>query len=275
MQTMDVNETAWQRFLETGPLALLPVRDGYSNIVWSTTPQHAAELESSSPEHLAAAVNEARPLLSIPGAILAVCIYNASCSAHGTLPQNVAYSATHVWTFQRQADAVCIGMQAFTGGTTPPRNPFLIRGPSEDFKPVPAVLPVPGAPRPRSFPLALQAAGKYTRPRLALAGDAAHSVHPLAGQGANLGLGDVAALVDMLAHAVERGRDLGELALLEVWSTSPSSNAYWNFESVLAAALLRGPPSHYANDLPSWLENVAQRASKCDADSVVFIAGTL
>ena len=57
---------------------------------------------------------------------------------------------------------------------------------------------------------------RYVRPRLALVGDAAHSVHPLAGQGVNLGFGDVQALVDTLAHATECGRDLGELALLQV-----------------------------------------------------------
>jgi len=56
---------------------------------------------------------------------------------------------------------------------------------------------------------------RYVRPRLALVGDAAHSVHPLAGQGVNLGFGDVEALVDTLAHAVECGRDLGELTLLQ------------------------------------------------------------
>ena len=57
---------------------------------------------------------------------------------------------------------------------------------------------------------------RYVRPRLALVGDAAHVVHPLAGQGVNLGFGDAAALADALAHAVESGRDPGEMALLEV-----------------------------------------------------------
>ena len=61
------------------------------------------------------------------------------------------------------------------------------------------------------------------RPRLALVGDAAHVVHPLAGQGVNLGLGDAAALADTLAAAVATGRDLGELRLLEVGGTGTPS----------------------------------------------------
>ena len=60
------------------------------------------------------------------------------------------------------------------------------------------------------------AGDRYVRPRLALVGDAAHVVHPLAGQGVNLGLGDAAALAEALVAAVETGRDLGELRLLEV-----------------------------------------------------------
>ena len=60
VRTQQANDTAWQRFLPTGPLALLPVRDGYSNIVWSTSVQQAMALEKASPQEFALAVNEVR-----------------------------------------------------------------------------------------------------------------------------------------------------------------------------------------------------------------------
>lgn len=59
---------------------------------------------------------------------------------------------------------------------------------------------------------------RYVRPRLALIGDAAHAVHPLAGQGVNLGLGDANRLALAIASAVEAGQDFGDLAFLEVSS---------------------------------------------------------
>jgi 2-polyprenylphenol 6-hydroxylase len=65
----------------------------------------------------------------------------------------------------------------------------------------------------RGFPLALQTVDRLIAPRVALVGDAAHLIHPLAGQGVNLGLRDVAALVDVIAQK-ESFRDLGDTVLL-------------------------------------------------------------
>jgi 2-octaprenyl-6-methoxyphenol hydroxylase len=66
-----------------------------------------------------------------------------------------------------------------------------------------------------TYPLSLSLANSFVVPRLALAGDAAHGVHPLAGQGLNLGLRDVAALAEVLILAQRRGEDIGAIDVLE------------------------------------------------------------
>ena len=66
-----------------------------------------------------------------------------------------------------------------------------------------------------AYPLALTRVSEQVRPRLALIGNAAHTVHPVAGQGFNLGLRDVAVLAQVLSDAQHEGRDPGELAVLE------------------------------------------------------------
>ena len=66
---------------------------------------------------------------------------------------------------------------------------------------------------PRGFALQQLAAGRLVAPRIALAGDAAHVIHPLAGQGANLGLQDARVLAEVLGGR-EPGRDPGDLRLL-------------------------------------------------------------
>ena len=65
------------------------------------------------------------------------------------------------------------------------------------------------------YPLELSIAQDFVGERLALVGDAAHAVHPIAGQGLNAGLKDVAALAEVLADAVRRGEDIGRLDVLE------------------------------------------------------------
>jgi 2-octaprenylphenol hydroxylase len=76
------------------------------------------------------------------------------------------------------------------------------------------------------LPLALWHSREYVRPRLALAGDAAHTIHPLAGQGVNLGFLDAAALVEVLGDAVAAGGDpfaLRSLRRYERWRRSENA----------------------------------------------------
>ena len=71
-----------------------------------------------------------------------------------------------------------------------------------------------------SYPLSLMHARRYTDTRLALVADAAHAIHPIAGQGLNMGLRDVAALAEILVNARRLGRDIGaadNLAAYERW----------------------------------------------------------
>jgi len=66
-----------------------------------------------------------------------------------------------------------------------------------------------------AYPLRLSVAEEFVGPRLALVGDAAHGVHPIAGQGLNLGLRDVAALAEVLIEAARRGEDIAAPDVLE------------------------------------------------------------
>ncbi len=68
-----------------------------------------------------------------------------------------------------------------------------------------------------AYPLRLLVARRFVAPGFALAGDAAHVIHPIAGQGLNIGLKDIAALAEVLVDARRTGREIGSLATLEAY----------------------------------------------------------
>jgi len=129
----------WQRFMPAGPLAFLPLPDGYSSIVWSTSPERAAALMA--------------------------------------LPESAFLDELQLAFGDR------LGRMESTG----PRG---------------------------AFPLVLRHANSYSAERLVLAGNAAHAIHPLAGQGLNLGVSDAAALAEVLLEAHANKQDIGELSVL-------------------------------------------------------------
>lgn len=161
-------DTAWQRFLNTGPVAFLPLADGRSSIVWSVAQQQAKQLRAMSRDDFGAALTAAS------GGVLGSCAL-----------------------------------------TTPLA----------------------------SFPLKLQYAVDYARPRVVLLGDAAHVVHPLAGQGLNLGLLDCAALAQVLEEAGEV-ENFGDPRYLRRYERRRRS------ENLLAAAALDGLERLFADSGP-------------------------
>lgn len=142
---------AWQRFLPGGPLAFLPLADGWSSIVWSLPSR------------------EADALCAVPDAEFIERLGEASSGWLGEVEE------------------------------TGPRG---------------------------AFPLAMSRGRQTVAGRVVLLGDAAQTVHPLAGQGVNLGFADAAALVEVLLQQRAAGRDLGAnlgLARFERWRRSESS----------------------------------------------------
>ncbi len=95
-----------------------------------------------------------------------------------------------------------------------------------------------------SYPLALQHAARYTDRRLALVGDAAHAIHPIAGQGLNLGLRDVAALAESVIDTRRIGLDIGGSDVLRRYER------WRRFDSVLLTSVTDVLNRLFSNDLP-------------------------
>jgi 2-octaprenyl-6-methoxyphenol hydroxylase len=96
----------------------------------------------------------------------------------------------------------------------------------------------------QSWPLQLHLARRYVAPRFALVGDAAHGVHPLAGQGLNLAFRDVAALVEVVADAVRLGFEAGDAQALTRYER------WRRFDSAVSAATFDGINRLFAGDAP-------------------------
>jgi 2-octaprenyl-6-methoxyphenol hydroxylase len=99
----------------------------------------------------------------------------------------------------------------------------------------------PIGPR-HAFPLSLHIATRFVAPRLALIGDAAHVVHPIAGLGLNLGFRDIAALAETTAEAVRLGLDHGGMAALERYQ------AWRRLDTVLVACMTDGLNRLFSTD---------------------------
>lgn len=95
-----------------------------------------------------------------------------------------------------------------------------------------------------AFPLSLSHAETYIADRLALLGDAGHAIHPIAGQGLNMGLRDVAALAEVLVDAHRLGMDLGSVEVLRRYER------WRRFDNVLLAAVTDGLTRLFSNDVP-------------------------
>jgi len=95
-----------------------------------------------------------------------------------------------------------------------------------------------------TYPLSLALAERMAAPRMALLGDAAHGVHPVAGQGLNLGLKDAAALSQVLVEASRLGEDIGSLAVLERYA------AWRRFDNVMLSAGMDAFVWLFSNDNP-------------------------
>ena len=95
-----------------------------------------------------------------------------------------------------------------------------------------------------AYPLSLQLAERFVGPRVALLGDAAHAVHPIAGQGLNLGLKGCAALAEVLVEASRLGEDIGAEAVLERYA------AWRRFDTVTLSAGMDAFVRLFSNDHP-------------------------
>lgn len=206
------NSTAWQRYLPTGPLALLPAWQGYSSIVWSVSVPEARRLKALAPE---AFLDELNAALRSPVGQTEPVVEEEAHSGRtrsGIFPPWVeAVLEGPAGGGLRMGSKVLHGISKELSAAS---EAVLAMAQLRDPYTAPPLVKQLSGPR-VSFPLQFQQAKYYALNRCALVGDAAHSIHPQAGQGLNLGLQDAAALCSHVIAALESGRDIGHNAVLQ------------------------------------------------------------
>lgn len=177
------NHCAWQRFLPAGPIALLPIGDRFSNIVWTLSPEEASDHKTMCEDDFVKAVNHALDY------------------GYGPHPNSTFYGQYGHGFMNFNMNVTSSGSDKFE---VPPKVVKLV---SERM----------------AFPLSLMHARDYVSNRMVLIGDSAHTVHPLAGQGVNLGFEDASALSKVIAEGIMVGSDIGELSLLKKYEMERKS----------------------------------------------------
>nr|GME03492.1 FAD/NAD(P)-binding oxidoreductase family protein [Ipomoea batatas] len=172
------NHCAWQRFLPNGPIALLPIGDNFSNIVWTMDPKESSERISASENDFVNMVNHALD------------------QGYGPRPKSQPFGSAGLLSWLK---------------------PGITSSANERFEVPPRVIKLSSARM--VFPLSLMHANSYASKRVVLIGDAAHTVHPLAGQGVNMGFGDAIALSKVIAEGVAVGSDIGEVSVLKKYES--------------------------------------------------------
>jgi ubiquinone biosynthesis monooxygenase Coq6 len=217
------SDVAWQRFLPDGPLAVLPATDDpcVANVVWTNVPDEADRIAGLSDAAFAEEVDralrgigrydfrfdDAVPSSRSTSSRFSFPSFGSEGERAETLARQLVSKVLRPFTERGVSVLEAIHGNGGLGGAV-----GLVGGAA--FEDPPAVVSAPSGGRRGAFPLAARIAGRHVARRLALIGDAAHQVHPLGGQGVNLGLRDAEVLVSVFEECVETGGDVGSARCL-------------------------------------------------------------
>ncbi|KAF4610564.1 hypothetical protein D9613_006875 [Agrocybe pediades] len=203
------NTVAYQRFLPTGPIAFLPLTPTASSLVWSTKPSLATALLACDPRVLYLMINAAfrLPYTSIKY------LHERILEAH-SLGSPISADQVQEEIQWREKTHGIDRNSAYSSVLVSPN----VGIPPADSESVPPIVTEIQAGTMASFPLRFNHAESYIGEgqgaRTVLVGDAAHTIHPLAGQGLNLGLADAECLVRCIKNNLLNGGDLGSYTAL-------------------------------------------------------------